>query len=58
MPVAVARVKPLSPFAIHDGAAVTTPPSPGAHPCGARRAKIFKFLWFTAGIFLVMLSVR
>jgi hypothetical protein len=26
MPVAVARVKPLSPFAILDGAAFTTPP--------------------------------
>jgi|GEM_PF-5064177 len=25
MPVAVARVKPLSPFVIHDGAAFTTP---------------------------------
>jgi hypothetical protein len=49
MPVAAARVKPFSPFAIRDAADVSRRlwrllPSPDdALPCGARRAIVFKF---------------
>jgi len=48
MPVAVARVKPLSPFAIHDGAPFTTPPSAASAFAGRPTSRsgvltIFKF---------------
>jgi hypothetical protein len=45
MPVAVARVKPLSPIVIHDGAAFTTPAlAASAQPRGARRANSLQVL--------------
>jgi hypothetical protein len=55
MPVAGARVKPLSPFVISDGAALTTPPVAASALAERGVPKVFKFLWFTSGIFLVML---
>jgi hypothetical protein len=64
MPVAVARVKPLSPVVIHDGAAfyhaglggICLRRTPNLAERGVRT--VFKFYWFTSGIFLVMLAGR